>query len=355
MVYKSLLKKTDCFNSGADNVTGSAEGYLYDTITYSSSVDNIDNLAALIRYDIGYTNLPVSILMHGWNSDYTAFSEVTVNRFASYKSLVIVPGMRGRNGADSSRDASAMEIYDIYDAVQYVIDSFADIIDSTKITIIGYSGGGGNVLAACCKFPDFWNLAVDYFGISDYGYNETYGWYQQEPGRRSAIVNSIGCEPASCRDNYRSRNTVEAINNYKSPLYIFHDPDDYNVEVSHSRRINEERTICTFYYEDTLYTHAFPAGNPNLITSEALYSSRITTNNRIAIPNTGNYRIIGYLKTIPFEIRLGNRDDEVAQLAYNLMDTIFTVTPLTGAMDVNIIIGDIDSTTNINTQTIFDL
>jgi predicted acyl esterase len=93
-----------------------------------------------------------------------------MQRIAGEGYFVVAAGMRGRKGASGSEDASGKEIHDIYDAIQYVQTNFPALV-SDKVTISGYSGGGGNALAAASKFPDTFNVVVDHLGMSDYGYD----------------------------------------------------------------------------------------------------------------------------------------------------------------------------------------
>ena len=119
-------------------------------------------------------NLPVLIMMHAWAS--LTIDDNIVDRFAQLGFFVAAPGMRGRGGAQGARDASGREIYDILDAVNYVKANFADRI-SDKIICWGSSGGGGNAMACACKLPDTFSCIISNSGMSDYGYDATYGWY----------------------------------------------------------------------------------------------------------------------------------------------------------------------------------
>ena len=115
----------------------------------------ITNLYTRYSYPIGRTALPIVVLMHGWSDAASNFSQAAIERIANYGFFVVVPGMRSKDGASGTQDASAREIYDIYDAVVQARAHYPTITSSDKAAIVGYSGGGGNALAAACKFPDF--------------------------------------------------------------------------------------------------------------------------------------------------------------------------------------------------------
>ena len=89
----------------------------------------------------------------------------------------ILVAMRGRDGSEGTRDSGGLEIYDIYDAVEHIKAEplFAGKLDPTNLHISGYSGGGGNVMSALTKFPDYFNLGAAFFGMSDYGYDPRTG------------------------------------------------------------------------------------------------------------------------------------------------------------------------------------
>ena len=162
-------------------LTGITAGsYTHGEFTYSSSIDAITNLYAKYAYDVGFDNLPIRVLMHGFSQDTTAIDANEMETIAGLsRCFVLVVGMRGRDGADGSLDKSGRELYDIYDAIQYIITNFASRINPENIIISGYSGGGGNTLGYCCKFPDHHVMAVDYAGISDYTYGPN-SWLVQD-------------------------------------------------------------------------------------------------------------------------------------------------------------------------------
>lgn len=128
----------------------------------------LNNLLVRTAYAKDATDLPIVLILHGWDGQTAAYGEM-MDRLAQGGLFVGAVGMRGRDGADGARDASGREIYDIYDALQTIRSQYAARVSPTLAAICGWSGGGGNALAAACKFPDTWNVVIDYFGMSDYG------------------------------------------------------------------------------------------------------------------------------------------------------------------------------------------
>lgn len=315
----------------------------------------ITNLLSTYSYPEGRTNLPIVCVMHGFGGSAYSTSAI-LERMARYNAFVISPGMRGRNAASGSQDASGREIYDIRDAIEYVKTTYSGIVNPDQVCVVGYSGGGGNALAFACKFPDYAQYIVSFFGISDYGYDATYGWY---PNSSATLEAWIGGTPAAVPNAYRARNAVEAIGNFTGGhLWLFHDSGDASVPIHHSTRITDTMDAAglTNYTENYTgvgdnprWTHGNPAvgdaGEP-CIQSEPIWLQAVVDNDYPAwtVPTSGTLRVIGYCITKRFSIWLGTTTlagaggglDEVATVVYNTATNTYTVTPLTGACDVYI-------------------
>jgi pimeloyl-ACP methyl ester carboxylesterase len=285
--------------------------------------------------------------MHGWNGGTEVISPLTSDRLAKYGFFVLVVGMRGRNSADGARDASGREIYDIYDAVAKCRTDYAGIVSATKAAIVGYSGGGGNALAAAAKIPDFWSCVVSHFGPSDYGRDGTDGWYANNGGAYTAgIVTAVGDTPANLPNNYYARDATAAITNYMGgSLYLFHDQADATVPFVHSTRIKtamDAAALTNYSYsvttvgDDPRWIHGYPEDNPDLIEAEAIWKSAALNNAAWTVPAAGTLTCIGYLKTKRFEMRLGTLADHAATVVYGVVADQYTVTPLTGEVVVTI-------------------
>lgn len=323
----------------------------------------ITNLAARITYKQG-SNLPIVILGHGWSEDMTSFSDEMHSRLSNYGLFVCSPGLRGRNSADGARDASAREIYDIYDVLTYIRTNYASIVSPTIAAFVGYSGGGGNALACACKFPDTFNVIVDHFGMSDYGRNATNSWYVTNTTYDAAIVSSVGDTPANVPNRYFARDATVAIGNYSGGyLYMYHSPTDDKVNVVNSQRIKTALDAIPLvnytYNESTSWTHGTPDTSPNLITLEPTWIAKIKSQVAWTIATSGTVTVIGYIVTKRFTIWLNTNGtvtqgiDAAATVVYNTATDTYTVTPLTtGGIDVSITQGaKTGSATNISTQT----
>lgn len=324
----------------------------------------ISNLVYRYSYPRYATDLPVVLLMHGWSGDATSFGNAALRRIAGYGVFAAAVGLRGRNSADGSRDASAREIYDIYDALTTIRTNFASAVSADKAALVGYSGGGGNALAAACKFPDTWSVVASHFGMSDYGRDATDGWYYNNGGGYgSEVVTAVGGTPVAVPDNYYARDATAAITNYSGGhLYLFHDAADTSVPIVHSRRIQTALAAAGYTNYTANFTtatdalrwyHGYPSttDQPNLIQTERLWMPAVRAQPAWTIAAAGTVTVIGYLVTKRFSVWLGDGTAEAATVVYDTTADRYTVTPLTGSVSVSITQGAKTASQTISSET----
>lgn len=329
----------------------------------------ITNMYAKYAHD-GTGQKPALIVLAGWNGDPTDIDQTTMLRFAGYGFFVIAVGMRGRLSADGTRDASGREIHDIYDALTEARRQFPALVSPTLASIVGYSGGGGNALAAACKFPDTWGVVVSHFGMSDYGRNDPNGWWYNNGGTYTAeIAASVGDTPANVPNNYYARDATAAITNYTGgTVYLYHDQGDSTVPFVHSTRIKDAfdgASLTNYSYnlttvgDDPRWTHGTPDDNPDLIEAEPTWSAAVLAAAAWTVPASGTHTVIGYIVTKRYACWLRANGsttyglDAAATVAYNTTTGAYTVTPLTGAIDVSITQGALTGTaSNISEATV---
>jgi hypothetical protein len=82
-------------------------------------------------------------------------------------------------------------------------------------------------MAAVCKFPNAFNAAAAFFGMSDYGYNTTNGWYfngastSHQAQMRTDIGNPTGGVD-SVKDRYHARaSNLASANNPYTEIHLF--------------------------------------------------------------------------------------------------------------------------------------
>lgn len=313
-------------------------------------------LLSKYAYNDNNNDMPIVVMMHGFNLDIDAITSNIMQRIANQGFFVLAAGMRGRKGATGSKDASGKEIFDIYDAINYVKANFPV---SDKVCISGYSGGGGNALAAASKFPDTFNVVVDHFGMSDYGYDSTYGWWYTNPDYHDDIENFIGYTPTTAPEQYLARAHVYAVKNFTGgELYAFHDSEDSNVSVLQSQRLESvlnSSIDATFYYsgpgDQDRYLHSMTTSE----ITEPIWLPRASSAQPWEMPDSGTIRVCGYIVTKKFKIFLGDLDDRTADVTYNLNTNTFDVIPLSGETVVRIEKNGILYTATINQRTILTL
>ena len=339
------------------------------TFTYPSTADPaFTTLFAAYAYPIGRANLPIVTHMHGFAGTVSGMVARNWARQAAQGAFVVVPAMRGVDGGGSSsaQDASGREIYDINDAINYVRSNFSTVVDTNMVVAMGYSGGAGNVLNYASRFPDSAAVVVDHFGITDYGYNTTWGWYQAgaNAGQQSALVSFIGNTPTLLPDNYRARSAVEALpRNYGGHVYIFHDDQDSSVPIAQSRALITNLVAFSRSYTTNIttttnavrWTHANPNDSAGVSQTEAIWLANVVAgaHRPWLMPESGSVRVNAWLTSRRgWGITLGTNVNEVADLDYNTATRSYTVTPLTGPLDFTITQGSGSVTrTNVSTAT----
>lgn len=308
------------------------------TMAYSSTIDAITNLKMKIAWKPTVANAPICVLMHGYNENIDNVSDSAMKRYAGYNLFVVAVGMRGRNSASGSKDASAREIYDIYDAIVRV-RALTSRASSSRCGIVGVSGGGGNTYGFISKFPDICNLAVSFFGINDYGYDGTFGWWQTSPTYRTDIETGVGGSPSSLPNEYKSRQHYESVKNFVGKLRMYHDSQDVVVPISQTTRLATKLTASGWTnYVMNLSNASSPnrwehGGFDDVIPAESDFSSEFSTLPLPSFPLSGTLVVNGFIKTSKFTLWLGNGTaasngtNRRATLVYNYPDNSYTITP----------------------------
>jgi len=339
-----------------------------------------------IDYDLpAGNNVGLLVYLHGWNSGGGINGAIDPDAVAYLHSNnigILSPGMRGRNtNVDNStngtevedwRDASALEIYDIYASIRYFIDNVcpAGKINEDKIFIYGISGGGGNALGCAVKFPDMFNLIIDWYGMGKYGtyetdpYPATTSWYTDAASFYSSAIQkaangapkgSVGYTAGVADHSYIARDHIRFISNLLQPLYIYHAPIDGQVRVLLSDDL-EDQLIAdskTYnYYRNNIYDHDHFDLSPTYYDGVfgLQWVNDAKTLIRPSLPLTGNINVAGWYKstTRNFEVfihyyrknfnqttwsdngRLNQGKSYAAQIAYDVTNNTYEVTPLFG-------------------------
>jgi len=346
-------------------------------ICYQSTVSTDTNgpldLYAELNYDRSRTDAPIAVVMHGYSPASGNFDNVRANaqRLRDAGFFVISVAMRGRDGCDGVRDSGGVEIHDIYDAVEGVKAHFGVYVDPTNVHITGYSGGGGNVMSALTKFPDYFRLGSSYFGMSDYGYDPLNGWYfngaagSHQTQLRTDIGDPTSGDPAVL-DRYMARTSnLASRNNPYSEIHLFVNYNETTCPpVNHS--LYRENAVAAADYagefgditvhvggygeyvdfndnginesnELQYWPHCFPSADQQHA-AESWYLDRLSAGEipQPVLNAADELYVAGYVKTTPFDLWLGDGQNAAAELAYSLSDDLkrFELSILTSDLSV---------------------
>lgn len=329
------------------------------TVTYQSSITSDSNgpldLKAEVNYEGTGTNMPIMVVMHQFSQSSGNFADYRANaqRLRDAGFFVITVAMRGRDGSDGVRDTGGLEIYDIYDAVEYVKTQYAGVVAADNVSITGYSGGGGNVMSAVTKFPDYFRAASSFFGMSDYGYDATDGWYNNgASSSHKSIMNADIGNPntggAAVLDRYMARaSNLASMNNPYTEIHLFVNANETTSPVINdtSYKANAEAQAATEGEFDNITVHVGQSGTyhdfngdginqaneqqywphqaptaDQQAAAEQWYLSRLL-NGEITAPvlnSSDTLFVAGYVKTKPFEMWVGDGQNAAGLLDYQL-------------------------------------
>jgi pimeloyl-ACP methyl ester carboxylesterase len=333
-----------------------AQVYAY-TSSVSQDGNGPLNLVCELNYNDARANAPIAVMMHGYSQDMTVF-RANAQRLRDRGFFAISVAMRGRNGSDGVRDSGGLEVYDIYDAIESVKAAFPTLVNTNIIYMTGYSGGGGNTMSMLARFPDTFNAGAAFFGMSDYGYHGTNGWYYLGgTAYRTTMNTDIGDRlnaNTNIMDRYHARAAnLASMNNPYSEIHLFVNNNETTCPPPHSQN----------YYSNAVARESFAGEFSNItvhIGSSSLYKDfdndsvndanelqwwphgALTADQQDAgemwfidrllagqIPkpmlnNADTLFVAGFVKTRVFECWVGDGQDGAAELDYTLSDTNMT-------------------------------
>ncbi|MFN0180720.1 MAG: alpha/beta hydrolase family protein [Gemmatimonadales bacterium] len=108
--------------------------------------------------------VPLAVLLHTWSFDLDQRHETVERESARRGWLLLEPNFRGRNDHPEAC-GSALAQQDVLDAVAWVRAHYR--VDSTRIYVLGLSGGGHMTLLMAGRAPELWAAASAWVGIGD--------------------------------------------------------------------------------------------------------------------------------------------------------------------------------------------
>ena len=210
------------------------------TIRYLSLADS--TLQPALFYDSGAdAPRPLLVGLHTWSGNYLQGESVPYFRWCQMKDWAFIhPDFRGPNKRPEAT-GSDLVVGDIVSAVEYAKEHAS--IDTTRIYLIGVSGGGYTGLQMAAKAPDVWTAVSVWASLTDLK-----EWYEESlrlGNRRYAdmVVASCGGEPGAADSidaEYFKRSPRNFLQNARDiPLDInagIHDGHTGSVPISHSLR-----------------------------------------------------------------------------------------------------------------------
>jgi len=316
-------------------------------IAYSSSVEDLSPLYADIAYDPKIKGAPVMIHVHGDIPGTRMGSISGVHYYAQKGFFGLAPSLRGRDNSAGSCDVFGREIYDIYDAIEYAKEHYGEYLDPTNINITGGSAGGMASISAVVHFPDYFRMSIPYYGSADTGHwlrqvgmfgksweewveeKRTQGWPEGSLSLFDHIIRGLGGMPGDIPDKIMARNKVlGAINCPYTQIHMFWDQQD-GAAPSITKRNHAYQERAQEMGFTNVHIHYSERGDPirylHWITPDNTTAQRFFIPQILAgtvpppvLADAGRMVVLGFLKTKRFLVWLGEGDDTVARLDYQM-------------------------------------
>ena len=108
--------------------------------------------------------LPLAIFLHTWSTTLDQRFPDLESGIAKRGWIMVEPNFRGRNDHPEAC-GSELAQQDILDAVAWARERF--VVDTDRIYLFGFSGGGMMTMLMCARHPEYWAAASSWCGISD--------------------------------------------------------------------------------------------------------------------------------------------------------------------------------------------
>lgn len=237
-----------------------------ERIEIESSADGSSQKA--LFYDPGSDqSKPLLIVLHSWSIDYTQNIDIPFAQFAVANDWIFMhPDFRGANDGNPDTTASDKVLSDMQDALEYARENAQ--VDSSRIYLLGYSGGAMNALHLASRNPDLFAGVAAWVPVYD-----LLDWYQwnAERGEKYAEEIAGACggipEPGSTAANEcRQRSPSAHADNLKGqmPILLAHGMNDDTVPPSHALNafndlVEEDDRIAQALIDQIMESREIPA------------------------------------------------------------------------------------------------
>ena len=297
-----------------------------ETFSYASSADGTRPLLADAAFVPDGRPKPLLAVMHGYSGDRTAVAQ-DLRELAVRGVLAVAPDMRGRGGSAGRWDSGGLDVHDILDAALTAVARYRGEIDACNLNIVGYSGGGGNAIACTVRFPDLFQTAVSFFGISDYAGFHRAG---QRPDCNVHMEAALGGPPDQCPAVYEARNAIPAAGNAAcGRLHFFWDAEETMCPPAliedflavHRRAGLANAAVHVSHPGDPhRWIHNYRSGNPDLSGADDLFLPDVLAPKAGSprLPACGRLVVPGYLVTRHFQVWIGDGQRGQVTVEYDL-------------------------------------
>ena len=257
---------------------------------------------------------------HGWH--------MSIDTNVDYETpqspyLLVEVDMRGRAYSTGTPDCNGLELYDVYDAIQFVLKEYKQhLLSEDLLYFEGGSGGGGNALAIAGKFPDLFAAVNAMCPISDYC-----EWYKTDDklGEFRDEMDAWICpNPEENREAYDSRGGLTLLPNLLTSIQICHGTTDIRVPFSLTKLYLDcakalQKNVKVYAMEGVgTREHFGNITNEQLATMEQVCRENIAKNRTPPkLARKGSFVVGGYLTTKAFTVFLPTLDN-VATIHYDI-------------------------------------
>jgi pimeloyl-ACP methyl ester carboxylesterase len=303
---------------------------LIQDLTYVSSLDGTQPLCADTAFIPDGRAKPLLVVMHGYGGGRGAVAQ-DIRELARRGVVAVAPDMRGRGGSAGHWDSGGLDVHDILDVVLAAVARYPGEIDARNLSIVGYSGGGGNAIACMVRFPDLFQTYVSFFGISDYG-----GWYRSggRPDCNVWMEAALGGTPDEVPELYAARNAIPAAGNARcGKLHLFWDEEETMcppamieafLDVHRAAGLANAAVHVSRAGDARRWIHNYRAGNPDLRAADDLYLADVLAPKAESpeLPPRGRLVVPGYLVTRRFQVWIENGQRGQVTVDYDLTGAV---------------------------------
>jgi len=317
------------------------------SFTYTSRVDGTGPLWADVAYVPDGQPKPLLAVMHGFAGDRALVAQ-DIRDLAVEGVFAVAPDMRGCGSSAGEFDGCGLQVCDLVDALTEAARLWPGEADAANLNVVGYSGGGGNAIAAAVRFPDLFQVVVSFFGISDYAYWYAHGATAADCGQMRA---ACGGDPALVPDAYAARCLVPAAgNNGCSSLRFFWDEEEQRcppamieafLDVYRLAGHSRATTHVSQVGDEHRWVHGYRSSKPDLAAADPIFLADVPTPpGSLELPPVGRLVVPGYLITRWFQVWVEDGRQGVVTVDYNLTGSLPQVTVVDNPYDLRVRIVD---------------